>query len=1316
MKDFYQIRTRKVKKGIYEVYPMFLILRSRDLMIQGHDFYAYYNDETSTWCRDEHGLIAMVDADMDKVAQELRKKHPDAEEIRVKRMAEADSGSIDKWLRYCQKQMRDNYHELDSKIIFASTKTRKTDYVSRRLSYDMAPGDYSAFDEIMSTLYDPSERDKLEWIIGAIISGDSKEIQKFAVLYGDAGSGKGTYFRILEMLFEGYFKAVSVKELTSANNSFAMSEFSSNPLVAIDSDGKLDRIEDNTKLNTLTSHEEMVVNEKYKAPYTMKFHTFLLVGTNNPVKITDPKSGLLRRLIDISPSGRLIPFVRYNQLMEKVKDELGAIADHCLTRYNELGRTYYDKYMPVEMMVATNAFYDFIVDKYDIFLENDPITLETVWAAYVQYVEESKFRWMMDRNQVRNELKSYYKEFFIDTHINGRHLRNCFVGFKKEKFNYFNNVNELEAIPNKPAGWIELEDSEGTSVFDYDFSDCLAQYANEEEKPSKRWDNTTTKLAEIDPTKVHYVRVPENLIVIDFDLTDENGEKSLERNIAAANEWPKTYAEVSKGGNGIHLHYFYDGDVSELSHEYDKGIEIKVFSGRSSLRRRLSLCNKIAIAVLTAEFMQLPKKGGKNVLADKIINDEMHLKNLIDKALRKEIPPGATKTSVDFICKVLDDAYESGMVYDLSTYRGKIITFAQMSTHHSAECLRTVSKMKFMSKNFENKEYEISNIEFGTVSARDMANAKIVFFDVEVFPNLFVVCWKFQGKDKDVVKMINPTPESIESLRKFRLVGFNNRRYDNHILYARLMGYSNEQLFKLSQNIINGSPNAMFGNAYGLSYTDIYDFCSKKQSLKKWEIELKIHHQELGLKWDQEVPEDMWDLVADYCCNDVLATEAVFDARHEDFVAREILAELSGLTVNDTTNQHTTKLIVGNDPHPQSKFVYTDLSTIYPGYKFDAGKSYYRGEEIGEGGYVYAEPGMYCNVVTFDVASMHPSSARKLNIFGEYTKNFGDLVDARLAIKHGDFELAGSLFNGKLVKYLEDKDQAKALSYALKIAINSVYGLTAAKFDNKLRDPRNIDNIVAKYGELFMIDLKNEVQSFGAKVVHIKTDSIKIENPSKDIEEFIMNFGKTYGFTFEIEAEYEKMCLVNKAVYIAKEKDHGWTATGDQFAQPYVFKTLFSHEPIELDDLCETKTVSTALYLDMNEGLEEGEHNYRFVGRAGQFCPIKNGCGGGELLREKVLEDGTVRYDAVVGTKGFRWLESETIRLSNDIDIIDTKYYTNLLDAAIDDISKYGDFEWFVSDDPVPPSKLKDYPSFVDIPDGVEDEELPWDPDPVVVA
>lgn len=137
-------------------------------------------------------------------------------------------------------------------------------------------------------------------------------------------------------------------------------------------------------------------------------------------------------------------------------------------------------------------------------------------------------------------------------------------------------------------------------------------------------------------------------------------------------------------------------------------------------------------------------------------------------------------------------------------------------------------------------------------------------------------------------------------------------------------GYSNEQLYKLSQNIINNG-QGFFGEAYNLSYTDIYDFAAKKQSLKKWEIELGIHHQELGLPWDQPVPEERWVEVAEYCDNDVIATEAVFNHLRGDFIARQILADLAGMTVNDTTNSLTTRIIFGKERRPQ--LVYTDLAT-----------------------------------------------------------------------------------------------------------------------------------------------------------------------------------------------------------------------------------------------------------------------------------------------------------------------------------------------------------------------------------------------------
>ena len=384
-----------------------------------------------------------------------------------------------------------------------------------------------------------------------------------------------------------------------------------------------------------------------------------------------------------------------------------------------------------------------------------------------------------------------------------------------------------------------------------------------------------------------------------------------------------------------------------------------------------------------------------------------------------------------------------------------------------------------------------------------------------------------------------------------------------------------------------------------------------------------------------------------------------------------------------------------------------EIINAFPGYEYVDGKNIYRGDDLGKGGYVYAEPGMYGNVALLDVASMHPNSAINLNAFGEYTQNFKDILDTRIAIKRGDFEKARHLFGGRLAPYLQDETTANNLAQALKIAINSVYGLTSANFDNPFRDVRNKNNIVALRGALFMRTLQDEIMKRGFKVAHIKTDSIKIPDATPEIIEFTMNFAKQYGYEFEHEATYDRMCLVNDAVYIAKyasaedcEQQYGyipgdnkkkggkWTATGTQFQIPYVFKKLFSKEDIQFNDLCETKSVTSSLYLDMNEKLEEGEHNYVFIGKIGRFCPIKPGCGGGILYREK---DG--KYYAATGSKGYRWLESEMVQQLGREEDIDHKHFIEMVDTAIATINKYGDFEWFVSDDPYvkPPLIVGDY-------------------------
>lgn len=910
--DFLKVTWRNPKKtGPAEIYPVFIVKSSKDLMIKGGDFYAVWDERKGLWSMKQDDAIDLIDAELEK----FKDDNPALKDAKVLYLWNGDTGMVDKWHKYCQKQMRDSFHPLDEKLIFANTPANREDYASKRLPYALEEGSIEAWDELIGTLYSPEERHKIEWAIGSVVNGDSKNIQKFLVFYGSAGTGKSTVLNIIQKLFEGYYSTFDAKALGSSNDSFALEPFKNNPLVAIQHDGDLSRIEDNTRLNSVVSHEDMTINEKFKSLYFARFNSMLFMGTNKPVRITDSRSGIIRRLIDVSPTEKKLPLKKYNQLMKKINFELGAIAYHCLQVY-ESDVDAYEDYIPKSMLGATNDFFNYMEEYLMEFKKENGTSLQQAWLKYKEYCEEARVPYPYSKRIFKEELKNYFRKFEERGYDSeGKQVRNYYSELKLAKFG-LEEENEQSENDKDGSGsanngtWLSF--AVVGSPFDLEMAAAPAQYANPDtEGPWQKWDDVRTRLSDLDTHKLHYVRVPENHIVIDFDLTDENGEKSLERNIEAASKWPKTYAELSKSGKGIHLHYIYNGDVGKLSRIYEDGIEVKVFTGKSSLRRKLTKCVPLIFAVISSG---LPLREEAKVVNFDSIKNEKALRTIIKRSLAKEYAPHATVTSVDFIFKILNDAYENGMHYDVTDLRPYILTFASKSTHHASDCIKKVNEMKFCSD--EPSEY---------VESEDI----IIFFDCEVFPNLLLVCWKKAGEGNSIVKMFNPSPNEIESLIRYKLIGFNCRGYDNHILYGRMLGYSNTQIYELSKKLTDNDKavqkRAKFGEAYNLSYTDIWDFASNKQSLKKWEIELGIHHQELGLPWDEPVPEEMWEKVAEYCANDVIATEAVFNHIRGDWTARQILADLSGLTVNDTTNTHITKLLVGNEKHP--KLVYTDLAT-----------------------------------------------------------------------------------------------------------------------------------------------------------------------------------------------------------------------------------------------------------------------------------------------------------------------------------------------------------------------------------------------------
>lgn len=1277
--DFYNVIAKSYgsrARQDYTIEPDF-VYTNEDLICKGGSLYGYWYD--GLWRTDMKDLIKIIDKEVKEYAEEFKSKRQDAE-INVKLMDSHGSSVMSRFLEYT-KNSPDSNVEFNQRIIFSDETPVREDYSTSQLNYTPTPGETPAFDEMFGLLYDPEELDKIMWFMGALLTNQMHKIEKFLFLYGGKGSGKGTMLKVFRMIFKGYIENIDLKKLTSGSE-FSTSGVKETQLL-IDDDADLYSIRDDTNLLKLTSHDPITVNNKYQSTYSVTFRGLLVAASNQRFKVRNIDSGITRRAVVAEPTHLTHDYKRYRELMKAIPFEVAHIAQKAIDIFNEYGEGYYQDYVPYDMMESTDLFYAFMRD--NAVALGDVCTLNTASQLFRLYLEDYDYDTGGYKKKAKNELKRYYETFTEQKRIDGETVKNVYEGLKWDDL-FPSQLNNPKIIREETEEDLlkELEIFEQDSIFDEHAKTYPAQYTNEEGTPIKKWDEVDTTLNDIDTGELHYVQVPENHIVIDLDIENDKGEKDLLLNLKESKNFPDTYTEISRSGNGIHKHYIYDGDVSRLEPIYGEGIEVKVYKGKSSLRRKLTKCNNLEIATISTGLPE--KEDTVEMYKDiEIISwNEHKMRTAIKGNLEKKYHD-STKPSVDFIVKIFNDAEKAGVKYDLRDMRQDILAFAASSTNQSKYCINVVSNIKYHT--IENEDS--SDIQKSSAN-KIIPNEDLYFYDVEVFSNLFIVAFKRYGEE-EVTKWINPTREQIVSLVEKPLVGFNNRRYDNHILYAALLGEDNISLYRQSQRIINdkNAGSGMYSGAYELSYTDIYDYCNagNKKSLKKWEVELGIFHDEFELPWDQPVPEDMWQRAADYCENDVRATEEVFKATKSDYDARKILSEISGLGMNATSNQHTTAIIFEGDPKnvTDKELVYTDLSEMFEGYTYEYGKSQYRGEDPGEGGYVYAEPGVYENVALLDVVSMHPTSAIEMNAFGKYTKNYADILEARTFIKYGDYESARKLYDGKLAKFLESEEDAKGLSNALKTAINSVYGLTSASFDTPFKHKDNVDNIVAKRGALFMIDLKHAVQEKGYSVAHIKTDSIKIPNADKDIIDFVTEFGSRYGYQFDHEATYEVLALVNRSTYISKDGNN-WEAVGAQFKEPFIYKTLFTKEKIEPKDFFITKEVKNA---SIHIGGE-------FIGRLAEIYSSKTGH---EVRR--ITED---KEGYVSGTKGYLWKLSSDFEDRKDIDMA---YYNNLVEKAIDAIRKVGDvskvIEGYSGDDPKPINDL--YRAVM--PD-IEDDQLPF--------
>ena len=110
MLDFIKVALKYNRNGNAEAYTKFVVptfKKSEDMMIRGGDFYAVWDESQGLWSTSEELCLALIDRELKKFADE-NKNMTNLGVIDY--MWDSENGMIDKWHKYVQKQLRDNYH------------------------------------------------------------------------------------------------------------------------------------------------------------------------------------------------------------------------------------------------------------------------------------------------------------------------------------------------------------------------------------------------------------------------------------------------------------------------------------------------------------------------------------------------------------------------------------------------------------------------------------------------------------------------------------------------------------------------------------------------------------------------------------------------------------------------------------------------------------------------------------------------------------------------------------------------------------------------------------------------------------------------------------------------------------------------------------------------------------------------------------------------------------------------------------------------------------------------------------------------------
>ncbi len=192
-----------------------------------------------------------------------------------------------------------------------------------------------------------------------------------------------------------------------------------------------------------------------------------------------------------------------------------------------------------------------------------------------------------------------------------------------------------------------------------------------------------------------------------------------------------------------------------------------------------------------------------------------------------------------------------------------------------------------------------------------------------------------------------------------------------------------------------------------------------------------------------------------------------------------------------------------------------------------------------EGGYVHnINPGLYEWVCVLDFKSMYPSIIIDRNLCFSTMSPDGE-IETPLGVKFKSPEQKKGMLPELLINLMKDRDSAKELQAsaktksdedyyrriqeAIKILMNSVYGVFASYFYRFTN--LNIGASITAYAREYVKDIIEELENEGVDVIYGDTDSVFFRSPYDELNKTI-EFGESIADRYSVGAkqlEFEKI-------------------------------------------------------------------------------------------------------------------------------------------------------------------------------------------------